>query len=216
MAKGDSKNSRGRRGGSGSYRYYDDEGRGNSKYYWEEFESWFKHSDYSQDWLMGGDTKGVDPTIARLFTAGNLNRLFNEQSKSLLIHGLYDGRLYAYVQSMRARFNVHDWAWQKFEDDDDKADWRKAVLTYLVNNPKKYATEEEFISEIQNISKLEYDAVTRRIERITGRYIKTKGGGGAELPSHPAGSGAKPLSKKPSMDNLQESLEEALTNEQKE
>jgi cation transport regulator ChaB len=118
MARGDSKNSRRRWGGGGTYRHYDDEGRGNSKYYWAEFKSWFEESGYSQDWLMGENTEGIDPTIARLFTAGNLNRLFARQDKSLLAHGLYDGRLFAYIQSMRSRYNVHDWAYQKFEDTD--------------------------------------------------------------------------------------------------
>jgi len=191
MAKGDSKNSRGRRGGSGSYRYYDDEGRGNSKYYWEEFESWFKHSDYSQDWLMGGDTKGVDPTIARLFTAGNLNRLFNEQSKSLLIHGLYDGRLYAYVQSMRARFNVHDWAWQKFEDDDDNdGRVRRLVIEKLglevwkdfqkrahnvwlhIQDERKEAEAERAEQDAENRSVFEAE----RIERLTSQVTEIQKG----------------------------------------
>ena len=100
-----------------------------------------------------------------------------------------------------------------FEDDDDKSDWRKAVLTYLVNDPKTYTTEEEFLAEIQRLGTFEYDALTKRNERITGRYIKSKGGP-ATIPTHPAGAGAKPLSKKPSMDNLQETLEEALKNEE--
>ena len=106
----------------------------------------------------------------------------------------------------------------KFEDDDDKADWRKAVLTFLVNNPKKYASEDEFKSVISEVGRSEYDALVKRIERITGRYIKSKGGAG--IPAHPAGGGAKPLSRKPSMggrgeeDNLQEIIEEELKNEE--
>jgi len=105
-----------------------------------------------------------------------------------------------------------------FDDEDDKSDWRKAVLSYLVNNPKQYTTEEEFQTEIQRLGKFEYDALVKRNERIMGRYIKSKGGAAA-VPLHPAGGGAKPLSKKPSMggkgteDNLQEVLEEALINE---
>ena len=101
----------------------------------------------------------------------------------------------------------------KFEDDDDKADWRKMVLTYLINNPKQYTTEEEFLANIQTVGKTEYDALVKRNERVTARYIKAKGGG-SEVPTHPAGGGATPLSKKPSIETLQEDLEEALKNEE--
>jgi len=107
----------------------------------------------------------------------------------------------------------------KFDDDDDKGDWKKAVLTYLVNNPKKYASEQEFLDTIQSVSKAEHEALVKRNERITARYVKSKGSG-PTVPTHPAGSGAKPLSKKPSMggkgeeDNLQDVLEEALKDEQ--
>ena len=100
----------------------------------------------------------------------------------------------------------------KFEDDDDKSDWKKGVLTYLVNNPKKYATEQEFLAEIQGVGKAEFDGVTKRNERVTARYIKSKGGNAA-VSTHPAGAGGKPLTKKPTSDNLQEMLEEALEEE---
>lgn len=100
-----------------------------------------------------------------------------------------------------------------FDDDDDKADWRKMVLTYLVNNPKKYNTEAEFLAEIQGVGKNEFDNVTKRNERIMAKYIKSKGA--PAVPTHPAGAGSKPLTKKPTSDNLQEILEEALTEEDK-
>ncbi len=100
----------------------------------------------------------------------------------------------------------------KFDDEEDKSDWRKAVLTWLVNNPKKYGTEEEFKGMVKQIGKIEFDAIVKRNERVMGRYIKTKSGG--EIPTHPSGGGAKPLSKKPTMDNLQDTLEEALKNEE--
>lgn len=105
----------------------------------------------------------------------------------------------------------------KFEDDDDKADWRTMVLTHLVNNPKKYESEEDFITSIKQVGKAQYDSLVKRIERITGRYVKSKTG--VTPSAHPSGQGAKPLSKKPSMggkgteDNLQEVLEEALKGE---
>jgi len=103
----------------------------------------------------------------------------------------------------------------KFDDDDDKADWRKMVLTYLVNNPKKYNTETDFLADIQAVGKAEFDNVTRRNERIMAKYIKSKGGNAA-IPTHPAGAGGKPLTKKPTGDNLQDMLEEALEAENKE
>ncbi len=103
----------------------------------------------------------------------------------------------------------------KFDDDDDKADWRKMVLTYLVNNPRKYTDETEFLADVEQVSKMEHVALVKRNERITGRYIKAKGSGNAEIPTHPAGSGGAPLSKKPTMENLDETLIEALQNEEK-
>ena len=101
----------------------------------------------------------------------------------------------------------------KFEDDDDKADWRNMVLTHLVNNPKKYASEEEFLTTINEVSQKEHERLTKQIERHTSRYIKSKGG--PTVPAHPAGTGAKPLTKKPDMENLQDILEEALSAEEK-
>jgi hypothetical protein len=100
----------------------------------------------------------------------------------------------------------------EFADDDDKADWRNAVLTYLVNNPGKYPTEQDFLKAIQTAGAAQFEALTKRNERIQARYIKSKGGT-QPVSLHPAGGGAKPLSKKPTMETLQESIEEALTNE---
>ena len=106
----------------------------------------------------------------------------------------------------------------EFADEDDKADWRNAVLTYMVNNPGKYPTEAEFLNVIKTVGAAQFEALTKRNERIQARYIKTKGGI-QPVSTHPAGGGSKPLSKKPSMggkdteDNLQDVLEEALKNE---
>lgn len=100
----------------------------------------------------------------------------------------------------------------KFEDEEDKSDWRRAVLTWLVNNPKEYGSEDEMKGIINQIGKIKFDTIVKRNEKIIGRYIKTKSG---DVPTHPAGGAAKPLTKKPSMDNLQESIEEALANEEK-
>jgi hypothetical protein len=99
-----------------------------------------------------------------------------------------------------------------FEDDEDRKEWRAAVLTYMVNNPQRYDTEEDFQKAIGEIGKKEFDALTKRIERITGRYIKKKSDGPA-VPTHPGGAGAKPLSAKPTADNLEKVLEESLNQE---
>jgi hypothetical protein len=101
----------------------------------------------------------------------------------------------------------------EFADEDDKADWRNAVLTYLVNNPGKYPTEQDFLKAIQTAGAAQFEALTKRNERIQARYIKSKGGI-QPVSAHPAGAGSKPLSKKPDMGNLQESIEEALANEE--
>ncbi len=101
----------------------------------------------------------------------------------------------------------------KFDDDDDRADWKRMVITNMVNHPRKYPTEEEFKNVIQAVGKAEFEALTKRNERITARYLKSKGGP-AVVPTHPAGAGSKPLSKKPTMDTLQDSIEEALKNEE--
>jgi hypothetical protein len=108
MAKGDTRSSRpSGGGGGGSHSSYDDEGRGTSKSLYEEFEYFFENSGHSEDWLMGTNVKDADPTAHRMFA-----------NRSLLIEGLYDGRLYRYVQDMTWRYNIHDWASQKFQDDD--------------------------------------------------------------------------------------------------
>ena len=119
MARGDTQQSNLSRGGYGRYHHYDDEGRGDSKWLWDEFESHFKVSGYSKKWLMGTEVKGVDPTLHKLFTDTEVNRFFQADRKSLLEHGLYDGRLYCYIQNMRDRYGVHDWAWNSFTDDED-------------------------------------------------------------------------------------------------
>lgn len=118
MAKADTKHSRAKRGGYGTYTSYDDEGRGNSKYYWTEFESLFTTSGFSEKWLMATEVQGLDPTLTRLFQDTEINDFFGHH-QSLLDVGLYDGRLWSYITSMRDRFNVHDWAWDKFDDSED-------------------------------------------------------------------------------------------------
>lgn len=119
MAKGDTKHSRARRGGYGRYYHYDDEGRGDSKWLYDEFEAYFARSEYSEDWLMGTKVAGVDPVLHHLFTDSQINRFFSRERQSLMDFGLYDGRVHCYVQNMRPRYNVHDWAWEKFTDSDD-------------------------------------------------------------------------------------------------
>jgi hypothetical protein len=52
MARGDVKRYRGRGGGYGSYREYDDEGRGRSKEVWDNFQADYEASGHSTDWLM--------------------------------------------------------------------------------------------------------------------------------------------------------------------
>jgi len=99
-----------------------------------------------------------------------------------------------------------------FEDDDDKKEWRNSVLTYLVHNPQKFASEEEFLNALKDISLTQFNQLRSRNERIVGRYIKKKGPGA--VPSHPGGDAGKPLSKKPTFDNLDEILEDALKTEQ--
>jgi len=101
----------------------------------------------------------------------------------------------------------------KFEDEDDKSDWKKQVLTYIINNPKKYSSEAEMVSDLNNIGKSEFDNLVKRNERITGRYIKSKTQG--DIVSHPGGAGGKPLTQKPTKANLQEILQEALEEEDK-
>lgn len=92
MARGDSKSaSYSYRGSSGAtYSYtYDDEGRGYSKTLWEIFERTFNAQTDARGWLYG--------TIENC---------------------LSDGELYNYIQNMTSRYNVHDWAWNKFDDPD--------------------------------------------------------------------------------------------------
>lgn len=94
-----------------------------------------------------------------------------------------------------------------FEDDDDKKEWRNAVLTYLVNNPSEYRTQEEFQAALKTVSDAQHKAIVARNERITARYIQKKGDN--KIPSHPGGDLGKPP-QKIDADNLQDVIREEL------
>ena len=95
MARGDIQYRRSRSTGGGSSYDYDDEGRGTSKTLFEEFSRLFEASGYSEDWLL------------------NIRGAENVQDMAI---GLYDARLYHYIHNMTWRYNIHDWAFNKFED----------------------------------------------------------------------------------------------------
>ena len=91
MAYGDSKPSRG--GGGGSYGYmYDDQGRGRSKSRYEEFVSAYEN---------------VPDDMKEKFLSGELED-----------YPYNDLRLANFIEGSTSRYNVHDWAWKFFADDE--------------------------------------------------------------------------------------------------
>lgn len=101
MAFGDKKSAKPTySGGSSRYNYgytksYDDGGRGTSKSYFEEFQKFWEAAGYKKSWILP------------------------KNNPRTLTEGLTDARLHTYVEMMKARYGIHDWAWQKFEDSDD-------------------------------------------------------------------------------------------------
>lgn len=99
----------------------------------------------------------------------------------------------------------------KFDDDEEKATWRTMVLSFLKDNPKDYKDEEEFVSTIKKIGKKYFDALNKIGEAKIKKYLESK-----KTPAPPTSTGAAGavLKKKPTMDNLQESIEELLAEEE--
>lgn len=100
----------------------------------------------------------------------------------------------------------------KFDDEEEKSTWRMMVLSYLKDNPRDYKDEEDFVSTIKEIGKKYFDAINKIGEAKIKKYLESK-----KTPAPPTSTGAvgAVLKKKPTIDNLQESIEELLAEEEK-
>lgn len=102
----------------------------------------------------------------------------------------------------------------KFTDQEEADYWKKQVLTYLVNSPKEYAemSKEQFAEYFNKISQNVFNEMNKLGEKRVNAYIKTKTGGG--VPVTGGVVPGKPAGQKITTDNLQESLELALGEEE--
>jgi len=97
-----------------------------------------------------------------------------------------------------------------FEDDEEKGIWRQMVLSHLKDNPKQYKDEMDFTNTIKEIGKHYSDVLVKVGEKRIAKYVKTKGGTVPAIPTTPG----SPIRKKPSMENLEEIIEEELGKEE--
>lgn len=101
----------------------------------------------------------------------------------------------------------------EFLDDEDAEYWKKSVLTYLVNSPQEYEQmdKEKFAEYFKGISQHVYSEMNKLGDKRVKKYIDSKGTG--KIPGVGAVGVGKPLSAKPTMDNLESILKEELEKE---
>ncbi len=105
----------------------------------------------------------------------------------------------------------------KFIDDEEKARWRKEVLTYILHNRKEINSEEEFRAFVKEAG----EKVSKDMDVVGEKYVKhylTKKGQPFEPsgPSKPKGQGSEKKEPAPQTgDELQTLLENELSNELK-
>lgn len=104
----------------------------------------------------------------------------------------------------------------EFLDDEESEYWKKQVLTYMLNSPQEYSNleKEEFVEYLKGISQKVHADMMKFGEKRVKKYIESKGEP-SKVPHSAVPAGGKPLSKKPTFDNLQELIEENLTDELK-
>ena len=100
-----------------------------------------------------------------------------------------------------------------FDSDKEKDFWRRGVLTVLMNNPNDYTKLDEagFLGYLSKIGKAEFDNINTIGEERLKKHIASKGG--TPPLSTPGGAAGKPLSSKPTGDNMEDIISEALENE---
>lgn len=94
-----------------------------------------------------------------------------------------------------------------FDNDEEKATWRSMVLSYLKDNPKDYADENDFNNTIKETGKKYYDALQKIGEAKVKKYLESKKTLQVPPPSGVAGS---VLPKKPTIVNIEELLQSEL------
>ena len=94
-----------------------------------------------------------------------------------------------------------------FDNDEEKATWRSMVLSYLKDNPRDYADENDFTTAVEEIGKKYYDALQKIGEAKVKKYLESKKGPVTPPPSGVAGS---VLPKKPTFINIEDLLQSEL------
>lgn len=92
---------------------------------------------------------------------------------------------------------------QKFETDEEKTAWRQMTLSFLKDNPKNYANEEEFVAAVKAAGEVSGKRIKAMVEANLKKYLEGKKG--PTLPGPGASGDGAP--KKISMETLQETLE---------
>lgn len=99
----------------------------------------------------------------------------------------------------------------QFDDEEEKNTWRQMVLSYLKDNPRDYKDEEDFKQTINEVGKKYYDALQKIGETKIKKYLESKKG--KVTPATTTSGGI--LKKKPTIENLQETIEDMLAEEEK-
>lgn len=92
-------------------------------------------------------------------------------------------------------------------DEEEKALWKQLTLSILKDNPKDYDNDDAFKAAIKSAAKQSATAVMKVVDKTKKRYIKSKEG----TPRVEGGEGSEGGEKTPTMENLDEVLQEELS-----
>lgn len=94
-----------------------------------------------------------------------------------------------------------------FDNDEEKATWRAMVLSYLKDNPKNYADENDFNQTIKDVGKKYYDSLQKIGEAKVKKYLESK-----KTPVVPPANNVAGgvLTKKPTFTNIEDLLQSEL------
>ncbi len=94
-----------------------------------------------------------------------------------------------------------------FDNDEEKATWRAMVLSYLKDNPKNYADENDFNQTIKDVGKKYFDSLQKIGEAKVKKYLESK-----KTPVVPPANNVAGniLSKKPTFLNIEDLLRDEL------
>ncbi len=94
-----------------------------------------------------------------------------------------------------------------FDNDEEKATWRAMVLSYLKDNPRNYADENDFTQTLKDVGKKYFDSLQKIGEAKVKKYLESKKTPVVPPANNVAGS---ILSKKPTFTNIEDLLRDEL------